>query len=205
MVQFAHTAFSAAVRKVQTLMGTRAAMQRLQDHPDQRDQLSIEQEGFVRSRTSLYIATASAAGQPYIQHRGGSAGFVHVASASCLIIPEQAGNGQFITQGNLSENPAAMLFLMDYANRRRLKLWGDAFVSRDANMDDLVVPGLATQRQAMIVFHLKAWDENCPAHIPRRFDEATVAALQARIRELESQLKTRIGADVGTDMDMDVV
>jgi len=158
MAQFAHIAFTNAVKKIQNLMNTRVRMQRLADHPNKRDRLTDEQMEFLRARKSLYIATASAAGMPYIQHRGGDAGFVRVISPTTLMITEQPGNGQFITQGNLSENPSAMLFVMDYANRRRLKLWGEAFVDYDDS-------------QPALIFKLKAWDENCPQFIPQLFEQ----------------------------------
>lgn len=186
MAQFAKIAFTDAVKKIQSLMGTRAAMQRLTDHPTARDRLSDEQMDFIRARTSLYIATASATGMPYIQHRGGDAGFVRVVNATTLMISDLPGNGQFITQGNLSENPNAMLFVMDYANRRRLKLWGEAFISFDGNLKAIMTANADDKPEPIIVFKLKAWDENCPRHIPRLFDENTLNALQKRIKALES-------------------
>ena len=188
MPQFAHIAFTGAVKKIQSLMGTRAAMQRLADHPTKRDSLSDEQMDFIRARSSLYVATASADGMPYIQHRGGDAGFVRVVNATTLMISNRPGNGQFITQGNLSENPNAMLFVMDYTNRRRLKLWGEAFISFDSNLKAIMHANADDKSEPTIVFKLKAWDENCPRHIPRLFDENTIDALQKRIQDLESHL-----------------
>jgi len=171
MSHFTKIAFSGAVKKMQSLAGTRSAMQRLADHPDNRDRLTDEQMEFVSTRTSLYIATASATGLPYIQHRGGDAGFVRVVNPTTLMIAEYPGNGQLITQGNLSENPNAMLFLMDYANRRRLKIWGEGFVSFDANLKTIMIGADVNAPTPVIVFKIKAWDENCPRHIPRLQDE----------------------------------
>lgn len=188
MPQFAHIAFTNAVKKVQCLMGTRAHMQRLSDHPDQRDRLTDDQMNFIRARTSLYIATANSAGMPYIQHRGGDAGFVRVVNATTLMMSEQPGNGQFITLGNLSENNNAMIFVMDYANRRRLKLWGEAFVSHDDNLKAMMNTSTDDKPQPTIVFKLKAWDENCPQHIPQLFDKKVIDALQSRIHDLETHL-----------------
>jgi len=188
MSEFAHIAFTNAVKKVQSLMGTRTRMQRLSEHPDRRDQLSEEQMDFIRVRTSLYIATANAQGLPYIQHRGGDVGFVRVVNATTLMISERPGNGQFITQGNLSENPNTMIFVMDYANRRRLKLWGEAFVSYDENIKTLTSSTANDKPAPTIVFKLKAWDENCPQHIPQLFDNKVIDALQSRIHHLETQL-----------------
>ncbi|HEY9080305.1 pyridoxamine 5'-phosphate oxidase family protein [Magnetovibrio sp.] len=188
MPHFTHLAFTSAVKKIQSLMGTRNAMQRLSDHPDARDRLTDEQMDFIRTRTSLYIATANAAGMPYIQHRGGESGFVRVVNATTLMLSERPGNGQFITQGNLSENPNAMLFVMDYANRRRLKLWGEAFVSFDDNLKAIMHDAPLDTPHPTIVFKIKAWDENCPRHIPRLFDETVIDALRARIEALEHHL-----------------
>jgi len=188
MPQFAHIAFTNAVKKVQSLMGTRDRMQCLSQHPDNRDQLNAEQMDFIRARTSLYIATASAEGMPYIQHRGGDDGFVRVINATTLMLSDLPGNGQFITQGNLSENPNTMIFVMDYANRRRLKLWGQAFVSFDDNLKAMTNASSDDKPHPTIVFKLKAWDENCPQHIPQLFDKKVIDALQSRIHDLETQL-----------------
>jgi len=188
MPQFAHIAFTNAVKKVQSLMGTRAAMQRLSQHPDSRDRLNDEQMDFIHARTSLYIATANSQGMPYIQHRGGDAGFVRVVNATTLMMSDQPGNGQFITQGNLSENPNAMIFVMDYANRRRLKLWGEAFVDYGDDLKAMLNSTSNAKAQPTIVFKLKAWDENCPQHIPQLFDKQVIDALQSRIHDLETHL-----------------
>lgn len=171
MPQFANIAFTDAVKKIQSLAGTRSAMQRLSEHPNKRDSLSDEQMTFVRTRTSLYIATASVDGQPYVQHRGGDAGFIRVVNSTTLMISDYPGNGQFITQGNLSENPNAMLFLMDYANRRRLKVWGETFISFNENLKTIMTGVNSPEPNPLIVFKVKAWDENCPRHIPRLLGE----------------------------------
>lgn len=185
MTQFANIAFSESVQKVQSLMGTRAKMQRLMDSEQKRDRLTSEHMDFVRQRKSFYIATASAKGQPYIQHRGGEAGFVRVVNADTLMISDLPGNGQFITQGNLDENPHAMLFFMDYANRRRLKVWGEAFISFDANLKTMLNGPGDTEPYPVIVFKVKAWDENCPKHIERLYGEDVIAHLESRIEDLE--------------------
>lgn len=185
MSHFTQIAFSDAVKKVQSLMGTRAAMQRLSESPDKRDRLSDELKAFIRARTSLYIATASRAGQPYIQHRGGDAGFVKVVNDTTLMIGDLPGNKQFITQGNLSENSSAMLFFMDYANRTRVKVWGEAFVSYDDNLTAMMDGALDGKPHPTIVFKLKAWDLNCPKHIPRLYGEEVIKNLETRIQDLE--------------------
>jgi hypothetical protein len=113
---------------------------------------------FLAERNSFYIGTAGADGQPYIQHRGGPKGFLRALDERTLAFADLEGNRQYITVGNLAENPKAFLFLMDYANRRRIKIWGRARVE-----------SIAGQRS--ILFEVESWDMNCPQHIPRKYDE----------------------------------
>ncbi|MBL4613307.1 MAG: pyridoxamine 5'-phosphate oxidase family protein [Magnetovibrio sp.] len=190
MSQFTQISFSDAVKKVQSLAGSRTAMQRLAEHPNKRDRLSDDIMEFVRARTSAYIATASASGQPYIQHRGGDAGFLKVVNDTTIMISERPGNRQYITQGNLDENPNAMLFLMDYANRRRVKIWGEAFISFDQNLNTIMDGPDDRTPRPVIVFKVKAWDENCPKHIPRLYGEDVIKGLADRIQDLEMGMVT---------------
>ncbi|QYZ65246.1 MAG: pyridoxamine 5'-phosphate oxidase family protein [Gammaproteobacteria bacterium (ex Lamellibrachia satsuma)] len=120
--------FSQAVRAVQEEQGSRDYIDRLESRGHWKAELSEEQMAFVRSRDSFYFGTADKQGRSYIQHRGGPEGFLQVVSSSALWFPDFGGNRQYITVGNLSENEQAFIFLMDYANRRRLKLWGRAWV-----------------------------------------------------------------------------
>jgi len=144
------------------------------------------------------MATASADGQPYIQHRGGPAGFLHVLDTRTLGFADFRGNRQYITLGNLAENPKAYLFLIDYAHRRRMKLWGTARVVEDdpALIQALRPEGYPGVPEQAILFTLEAWDANCPQHIPQRFEAADVAAAlaqrDARIAELEARLERAI-------------
>ncbi len=188
MSRFTEIAFTPAVKKVQSVMGTRTAMQRVSERQNKQDALTDELMDFVRERTSAFIATSSAAGQPYIQHRGGKPGFLRVVNSSTLMMSDEPGNGQFITQGNLSENPNAMLFLMDYAKCRRVKIWSEAFVSFDPNLGTMMNGPGDTEPFPVIVFRIKAWDENCPKNIPRLFGEDVIASLEARIQDLEMGL-----------------
>lgn len=160
-----------------------------------RGRITPELAAFIAAQTSVFLATASAEGQPYIQHRGGPAGFLHVLSPTQLGFADLRGNRQYITLGNLAENPRAFLFLMDYANRRRIKLWGTARVVED---DAALLQALSPEGQApeqAILFDVTAWDANCPQHIPQRFEAADVAAAlakrDARIAELEAELARR--------------
>ncbi|MFN5523099.1 pyridoxamine 5'-phosphate oxidase family protein, partial [Bradyrhizobium sp.] len=144
--------------------------------------------------TSFYLATASADGQPYIQHRGGPKGFLKVLDSRTLAFADFSGNRQYITQGNLSENPRAYIFLMDYAHRRRVKIWGTArVVEDDAALTESLMPGGYRARpEQVILFTIEAWDTNCPQHIPQKFDAADVAEAivvrDTRIAELEAEL-----------------
>jgi predicted pyridoxine 5'-phosphate oxidase superfamily flavin-nucleotide-binding protein len=149
---------------------------------------------FIDEQTSVFFATASAGGQPYIQHRGGPKGFLRVLDEKTIAFADFAGNRQYITQGNLAENPKAYLFLLDYAIRRRIKIWGTARVIEDdaALIARLMPYGYKARPEQAILFTVAAWDSNCPQHIPQRFEAADVAAALAerdkRIATLEAEL-----------------
>jgi hypothetical protein len=149
---------------------------------------------FIAEQNSIYLGTANAAGQPYIQHRGGPPGFLRVVDESTLAFVDFKGNRQYITQGNLTENPKAFIFLMDYAHRRRIKLWGAAwFVEGDAELVKSLMPdGYRAQPEQVFMFSMSAWDANCPQHIPKRVDlaemEGVVAAKDRTILELTEQV-----------------
>ncbi len=142
---------------------------------------------------SAYLVTASASGQPYAQHRGGPKGFIRILGERTIGFADYAGNRQYISTGNLAENPQAFLFLMDYAQRRRVKIWGRARVVEgdDALNAQLMPEGYKARAEAAILFDIEAWDLNCPQHIPQKFDAEDVAAalarLEARIAELETE------------------
>jgi predicted pyridoxine 5'-phosphate oxidase superfamily flavin-nucleotide-binding protein len=135
-----------------------------------------------------------------MQHRGGPKGFVKVLDKHTLAFADYSGNRQYITQGNLAENPKANIFIMDYAHRRRVKLWGTARVVEDdpALIASLMPQGYRAKPEQVILFTIAAWDTNCPQHIPQKFDAADVAtalaARDARIEELEAELATLKGA-----------
>ena len=156
---------------------------------------------FLAGLDMFYLGTASAEGQPYIQHRGGSPGFLKVLDDKTLAFADFGGNRQYITLGNLSENPKAFIFLMDYANQQRVKLWGTARVVEDdpGLLDQLRDPDYPGKVERAIVFTLEAWDINCPQHIHKRFSQEQVQSvieqLQRRISELEAQLPQRQAHD----------
>lgn len=194
-------AFSPAVKAIQQARGSRAGYARMEGKGGWRTEISQDLAVFLVQRTSFYLATASADGQPYMQHRGGPPGFLHVLDARTLAFADFKGNRQYISTGNLSENPRVMLFLMDYENRRRVKMWGRArVVTDDPDLLSRLRPAgyEATPEQA-IVIDVTAWDTNCPQHIPLLFAAGDVAQtlsqFQARLAELEAEnvaLKARI-------------
>jgi predicted pyridoxine 5'-phosphate oxidase superfamily flavin-nucleotide-binding protein len=186
-------AFTPSVKAVQARKGSREAYGRMEAKGGWRTEITSDLESFVAAQTSVFLATANADGQPYIQHRGGPAGFLRVIDAKTIAFADYAGNRQFITQGNLADNPRAHLFLIDYAHRRRIKIWGTAKVVEDAGVTASLMPkDYAAKPEQTILFTVAAWDSNCPQHIPQMFEAADVAAALAqrdkRIAELEAEI-----------------
>ena len=190
-------AFTPAVKAIQTRKGSRDAYAHVEQNGGWRTEIDENLAAFLAETNSLFFATASADGQPYIQHRGGPKGFVRVLDKSTLAFADYSGNRQYITQGNLSENPKAHIFVMDYAHRRRVKIWGEARVVDDdpALLESLMPKGYKARPEQVILFKISAWDTNCPQHIPVRFEaadvEAALAARDRRIAELEAELARR--------------
>lgn len=186
-------AFTSAVKSIQTRKGSREAYARA-EQSGWRTVVDEKLAAFLADANSFYFATASADGQPYIQHRGGPKGFLKVLDQQTLAFADYAGNQQYLTQGNLSENTKAYIFVMDYAHRRRVKIWGEARVIEDddALTTSLMPKGYRARPEQVIVFKIAAWDTNCPQHIPQKFEAADVAAALAardqRIAELEAQV-----------------
>jgi predicted pyridoxine 5'-phosphate oxidase superfamily flavin-nucleotide-binding protein len=186
--------FTPAVKVIQTRKGSREAYAHVEERGGWRTEIDENLAAFLVETNSFYLATASADGQPYIQHRGGPKGFIRILDKNTLAFADYKGNQQFITQGNLSENPKAYIFVMDYAHRRRVKLWGEARIVEDdpALLQSLMPAGYRARPEQAILFRISAWDTNCPQHIPQKFDAADVAAALAsrdtRIAELEAEL-----------------
>lgn len=186
-------AFTPAVKSIQARKGSRESYA----HAEQRGWRTEVDENlaaFLAGANSFYLATASADGQPYIQHRGGPKGLLKVLDRQTLAFTDYAGNRQYITQGNLSENSKAYIFVMDYAHRRRVKIWGEARVVEDdeALTASLMPKGYRARPEQVILFKIAAWDTNCPQHIPQKFDAgdvaAALAARDASIAELEAEV-----------------
>jgi predicted pyridoxine 5'-phosphate oxidase superfamily flavin-nucleotide-binding protein len=187
-------AFTPAVKAIQTRKGSRDAYAHVEQNDGWRTEIDENLIAFLASQDSMFLATASADGQPYIQHRGGPKGFIKVLDKNTLAFADYRGNRQYITQGNLSENPKAYIFLMDFVHRRRVKIWGEARVVDDdpALLKSLMPQGYKARPEQVILFKVSAWDTNCPQHIPQKFDAADVASAlasrDARITELEAEL-----------------
>ena len=187
-------AFTPTVKAIQARKGSREAYAHVEERGGWRTEIDEDLAARLTDATSIYLATASADGQPYIQHRGGPKGFIRILDNNTIAFADFAGNQQYITQGNLSENPKAYIFIMDYARRRRVKLWGEAKVVEDdpALLRSLMPKGYRARPEQTILFKIAAWDTNCPQHIPQKFDAADVAAALAardsRIAELEAEL-----------------
>jgi predicted pyridoxine 5'-phosphate oxidase superfamily flavin-nucleotide-binding protein len=193
-------AFTPAVKEIQARKGSRQAYAHVEQNGGWRTEIDDNLTAFLADANSLYFATASADGQPYIQHRGGPRGFIRILDKNTLAFADYSGNRQYISQGNLSENPKAHIFLMDYAHRRRVKIWGEARVVDDdpALTKSLMPQGYKARPEQVILFKIAAWDTNCPQHIPQKFDAADVAAAlasrDAKIAELEAELAALKGA-----------
>jgi predicted pyridoxine 5'-phosphate oxidase superfamily flavin-nucleotide-binding protein len=188
-------AFTPAVKAIQERKGSRKGYARMERSHGWQTTATSELAEFLADLDMFYLGTASAEGQPYIQYRGGPPGFLKVIDDHTLGFADFGGNRQFVTLGNLSENPKAFLFLMDYANSRRVKVWGMArVVEGDAALENkLRDPAYPGEVERVILFTIEAWDVNCPQHIHPRFSQRQTAPaieqLQTRITELESELK----------------
>ena len=187
-------AFTPAVKAVQELKGSRASYARQEQAGSWKTHVTPDLKIFIEAQTSVFLATANAQGQPYIQHRGGPPGFLRVLDAATLGFVDFLGNRQYITLGNLAENPKAHLFLIDYADRKRVKVWGEArVVEDDTSLTTRLMPrGYKARPSQVILFNVLAWDANCPQHIPQRLEAADVATALAerdrRIVELEARV-----------------
>ena len=187
-------AFTASVKAIQSRKGSRGAYARMESGVGWATTIPVDLASFIARQTSVFLATANATGQPYIQHRGGPPGFLHVLDENTIAFADFRGNQQFISAGNLAENAKAHLFLIDYSTRQRIKIWGKARVVEEdvALIARLMPPNYKARSDQAILFHVDTWDANCPQHIPQRFEAADVARSLAerdqRIVELEAEI-----------------
>lgn len=195
-------AFSDAVKAEQEKRGSRGLYRSVEEGRGWHSTVTPDLAAFIGSLSSFYLATANGEGQPYIQHRGGAPGFLKVLDETTLGFADYAGNRQYISLGNLSENGRAFIFLMDYARRIRIKLWGTATVDEaDGDLLAKLSAGSSAPPQRSIVFHLTAWDRNCSQHIPQLVPaeavqrmmtdtDAKIASLEAEIVRLKASLRS---------------
>jgi uncharacterized protein len=187
-------AFTPSVKAIQARKGSRENYARMEQGDGWTTEVTPPLAAFIAEQNSIYVGSSNAAGQPYIQHRGGPPGFLRVLDEKTLAFADYKGNRQYITQGNLLENPRAFIFLMDYQRRRRIKLWGTARIVEDdaALLRTLMPEGYRAHPEQAFVFDLVAWDANCPQHIPKRVEapdmDAAIAARDQTILELSAQV-----------------
>ena len=190
-------AFTPAVKAIQARMGSRASYARMEAGGGWQTAITPDLAAFLSAQTSAFLATANADGQPYIQHRGGPPGFLVPLDTRTIGFADYRGNRQYITLGNIAQNAKAHLFLIDYAQRRRVKIWGNLrAVEDDPELVARLMPeGYPAKPERALLFDIHAWDANCPQHIPQRFEAADVAEALAvrdrRIAELEAALAAK--------------
>lgn len=188
-------AFTDVVKAIQARKGSRTAYARMEQGGSWERSITAELKSEIEAQRSVFLATANTQGQPYIQHRGGPTGFLRVLDDQTIGFTDFAGNRQYITQGNLEQNPKAHLFLIDYAHRRRIKIWGTARVVEgdDALVQQLMPMNYRARPEQVLLFTVSAWDVNCPQHIPQRFEaadvEAAIESRDQRIAALEAEVK----------------
>ncbi len=186
-------AFSPSVKAQQEKHGSRAGYQKMDERGGWRHTVTDDLVEFLSTRDSFYLASSNAEGQPYIQHRGGPKGFLKPLDDKRLAFADFSGNRQYISIGNFVDNTKAFIFLMDYRNKRRIKIWGDVEVVEDDPelMSKLVVDDYQGKPERAFIFTIEAWDSNCPQHIVRRWSENEVAplvdAMKKRIEILEAE------------------
>jgi predicted pyridoxine 5'-phosphate oxidase superfamily flavin-nucleotide-binding protein len=194
---YLHEMFGPGARALQEAAGSRASYARMEAGAGASDSLTDREADFIAARDSFYMASVTEDGWPYVQHRGGPAGFLRRIAGNRIGFADYSGNRQFLSTANLIADDRVALFLMDYLNRRRLKLIGHARGSTDpGDIAAVIVPGYAAEVERAFLIDVVGFDWNCPQHITRRFTEADVergtrplidelARLRARIAELE--------------------
>ena len=190
---FATISFTESVKAAQTRYGSRENNQRFEMSDDPRNQLSEFEAEFIQARDSFYMATISENGWPYVQHRGGPAGFLQVIDKRTIGFADFKGNRQYLSVGNLNANAHISLILMDYPNRRRLKLWGTTRIIHADDAPELIakleIPGYSARVERGIVITIEAIEWNCPQHITPRYSEDEVDHVLQPLLEENKQLR----------------
>ncbi|WP_332682356.1 pyridoxamine 5'-phosphate oxidase family protein [Bosea sp. (in: a-proteobacteria)] len=191
--RFLEIATTPAVRAAQEALGSRRAYARQEQGEPHHDRLGGSEAAFIAARDSFYMASVSETGWPYLQHRGGPEGFLRVLDERTLGFADLRGNRQYLSLGNLTADDRACLFLMDYGNRARLKIFGRArfhdLAAEPELARQLIAPGYAAVPERGVTIAVEAFDWNCPQHITPRFSEAELAPALAPVRERLAELE----------------
>jgi hypothetical protein len=186
-------AFTPTVKRIQSERGSRAAYARAEAHGGFASDVDDDLRGFLSIIDTAFIATVNGDGQPYIQHRGGPRGFIRGIDEHTIGFADFTGNRQYVSTGNLSDNDRICVMAIDYATRRRVKIWGRArIVPATPELVDALAPaGYRAKIEQVMLISVTAWDVNCPQHIPQKLDAGEVAdaiaALRAKVTELEAE------------------
>ncbi|WP_439135215.1 pyridoxamine 5'-phosphate oxidase family protein [Pseudomaricurvus sp.] len=190
-------AFTKTVKAIQSRKGSRDVYAKMEQNGSWQSEIEPDLAAFIAVQKSFFLASANVNGQPYIQHRGGPPGFLKVLDQKTLAFADFKGNRQFISQGNFSENPKAFIFLIDYVNKARVKIWGQVRVVED--QPELLAKLMPSQTEyralpeQIFLFTVEAWDRNCPQHIPVRLEVEDVKKLLAerdlKIEQLEEKVR----------------
>lgn len=193
---FADIAFTPSVKAAQSLYGSRQANRGFESAEEPRNSMTPREIAFIAERDSFYQATVSESGWPYVQHRGGPKGFLKVLDERHIGYADFRGNVQYLSVGNLNANERVSLILMDYPNRRRLKIWGRARIVHEADAPDLIaqleVPDYRARVERGMLITVEALDWNCPQHITRRYSEAEMPGLLASVLAENQLLKAQL-------------
>ena len=208
MAAFAKIAFTPSVKAAQSLYGSRASYAKIEHGDDAGSTLSLREAEFIQARDSFYQATVSETGWPYVQFRGGPAGFLQVLDTNTIGYADFRGNRQYLSVGNINADGRIALILMDYPNRCRLKIWGRAKVIHESDDPKLIarleMPAYRARVERAVVIVVDAYDWNCPQHITPRFSEAELAEWAAALQQELADLKAE-NAQLKADYSRSVV
>ena len=193
---FSTICFTKSVKAAQTRYGSRENNLRLEISDDPKNQLEDFEREFIAARDSFYMATLSENGWPYIQHRGGPVGFLKVLDSRTIGFADFRGNRQYLSVGNLTANPRTSLMLMDYSNRRRLKIWGTTRIIHEHDEPDLLAqlesPNYKARVERGVIINIEAIEWNCPQHITPRYSEAEVDHVLQQLQEENNHLRAQL-------------
>lgn len=190
-------AFTETVKSIQTRKGSRDVYAKMERNGSWDKEITHDIADYIAAQRSFFLATVNSKGQPYIQHRGGPPGFLKVLNKNTLAFADYKGNKQFISQGNLVDNNKAFIFLIDYTNKSRVKIWGTAeIIENDPELLEKLMSGherYKAKPEQVLKFTVEAFDRNCPQHIPQRFEAEYVYSIiqdkNSRIKELEEEIR----------------